>query len=89
MSNGCYARYMSSGTLREEILNLINLSIDKRLEGGGGIDEEEAQTEVYEKFLSYAIQYHNDGLKPLGIVLGEQLTAVVKADQVNKNFRVI
>ncbi|OQR76550.1 nuclear pore complex protein Nup160-like, partial [Tropilaelaps mercedesae] len=68
-----------NGSLRDEIIELISLAVDKRLEAG--IQEEEAQREVYEKFLSYAVQYHNDGLKPLGIVLGEQLIAVVKADQ--------
>lgn len=71
-----------TGTQRDEIMELISLAIDRRLDSG--VDEEEAQTEVYEKFLSYAVQYHNDGLKPLGIVLGEQLTAVVKSDQVDR-----
>lgn len=73
-------KHSSLGTLREEILELIRLAIEKRLDLG--MDEEEAQVDAYEKFVSYCIQYHTDGIKPLGFVLSDYLVAVIKAEQV-------
>ena len=56
------------------------MAIEKRLDLG--MDEEEAQMDAYEKFISYCIQYHTDGIKPLGFVLSNYVIAVIKAEQV-------